>query len=144
MAYLKSLVLMSLLSGSIAVSAQQQRVGLFQNTADSYLSYAFSGSDFRSEGFIISPQEVTTGILIILKVYPNPAYNDITVSADVELAVVTIYNADRQKMLEEFPHHHEVNIDVSQFPRGIYLIQAITNEGEMATQKVIVGTRQLN
>jgi len=85
----------------------------------------------------------TTGIenieeTVVLKTFPNPAQNEITVSSDNELAIISIYNLAGQKILEEYPNLTETNINISLLSNGMHFIKAITKDDKMVTQKVII------
>ena len=84
-----------------------------------------STSDFASESFI-------------LKAFPNPARNTVTISASEELSGISIYNLQGQKVLEQFPNWKETKLDVSRLGAGLYFIKAVTTEEKVVTQKMMV------
>lgn len=75
---------------------------------------------------------------VVLKTFPNPAQNEITVSSDNELAIVSIYNLAGQKVLEEYPNLSETNINISQLANGMYFIKAVTKDDKVVTQKIVI------
>lgn len=75
---------------------------------------------------------------VILKTFPNPAQDVITVSTDNELTMISIYNLAGQKILEQYPNQQETNINISQLVNGMYIIRALTKKDNIVTQKIII------
>ncbi|HNX89036.1 MAG TPA: T9SS type A sorting domain-containing protein [Paludibacteraceae bacterium] len=72
-----------------------------------------------------------------LSVYPNPASNYITVAMDVpEESVIEILNIESQLIKKMEVKGTKSIIDISNFPNGIYIIKATTDNG-IITKKFI-------
>ncbi|HXB39288.1 MAG TPA: T9SS type A sorting domain-containing protein [Bacteroidia bacterium] len=61
-----------------------------------------------------------------LLLYPNPAANNITVSSAKELGTITVYNSLGEMVYQIKTKNTEEQIDISKFPRGIYILQALS------------------
>lgn len=74
-------------------------------------------------------------VLSKFDVYPNPINNQLNIQLqnNLELKKVTIYNQLGQFIKEE----NKLTIDVSQFSKGLYYVEIITNKGK-ATKKVVI------
>lgn len=66
--------------------------------------------------------------------YPNPVKNILKVESEELLYEIAIYNLTGQKMI--LPQENE-NIDMSELPKGHYLIKATTSVGKVLTSKVM-------
>ena len=73
-----------------------------------------------------------------IKVYPNPAKSEITISAEEELSILSIYNLSGQKVLEAFPNQVEVNLGIEQLANGMYFVSVLTKEKKVGVYKIIV------
>ncbi len=101
--------------------------------------YIETGSAFDCELYTITAvQEAIDGKKIGLNIYPNPAQNDITTSAAVELTTVSIYNSSGQRVLTQAPNQKEATINISQLISGIYFVKVIAKNGNMVVDKIIV------
>src|SRR6185312_16994284 len=61
-----------------------------------------------------------------VKIYPNPATDELTIMADVsKYRAYTIRNAVGQEFIQSKIVNSQTTIDVSILPRGIYLIELI-------------------
>jgi len=56
------------------------------------------------------------------KIYPNPADNALTISANDDIQQISIYNVLSVKMMEMTVNNKEAVIDLSGFEKGMYLI----------------------
>ena len=70
-------------------------------------------------------------------VYPNPANEKITVEAQ-NIETVSIVNVMGQKVYETSVNSDKIEIDVNDFPTGIYMINVVTDEYETAKRISIV------
>lgn len=73
-----------------------------------------------------------------LNVYPNPAQGEITISADVELTTVSIYNLLGQNVLEQHANQNQATINIGQLANGSYFVKAIAGDDNIVLQKIIV------
>ncbi len=58
-----------------------------------------------------------------LKIYPNPAHQNLNVSSALPIQRVVIYNLNAQIIIELKPFKTDLEIEVSDFPPGIYIAQ---------------------
>jgi hypothetical protein len=67
----------------------------------------------------------------LFKLYPNPAYDKITISKDKSLpweTIVTIFNANGGQILtKNFRNQVNMEMDISMLPKGIYLVKIRSN-----------------
>ena len=70
----------------------------------------------------------------LFSLYPNPVKNILTVESIEDLEEITIYTLAGQKMT--LTQGNET-IDMSELPKGYYLLKAITNTGKVLTSKVM-------
>ncbi len=73
-----------------------------------------------------------------IRVYPNPAKDEITINAEEALSILSLYNLSGQKVLEEYPNEEEVNLRVDLLANGMYFIRVVTKEKKVAVQKIII------
>lgn len=68
-----------------------------------------------------------------LKVYPNPATNQVTVSVDGGnlLQQVSIYNMEGRLLQTNKAEGHSVTMDVEGLPSGVYSVQVRTEQGSL-------------
>ena len=74
-----------------------------------------------------------------LKIFPNPTQNYITIDygdKDRELRI-TISDLLGRKYLEQEVPESSVQIDLSDFPNGNYVLEIITDKGEKSIHKII-------
>ena len=71
-----------------------------------------------------------------LIIYPNPANNKIYVDGE-DVSVVEIYNSLGQRVLM-VEGSDKTSVDVAAFGNGVYVVRAITNEGNVTTKKVTI------
>lgn len=96
------------------------------------------GPTFNRENTGVSSVNNSASEDFILKAFPNPANDEITIEADVQLTVVSIYNLQGQKALEVNPNQQVANIDIGHLVAGIYFVKAVTKEEKVVTRKIIV------
>jgi hypothetical protein len=72
-----------------------------------------------------------------LKIYPNPARNVVSIEkqASVNLKSVALYSILGN---EVYKSTNTTSINVSNFAKGLYLLKIESNEGAVATKKIIV------
>ena len=118
---------------------------LDQATDISYGRYPNGTGNFQTMSPTFNAENmVTTGTsdsemeAVVLKVFPNPARNEITVSAGEVLTSVLVFNLTGQVVSEHFPNGTEEQIDVSQLAGGMYFIRAVTRDERVLSQKIMV------
>lgn len=72
-----------------------------------------------------------------LSLYPNPAHETITVSADVIINTINIYNLSGQLIKSVCRNDKTVEIDLHNMESSIYLIQVYTEDGQVQMKKII-------
>ena len=71
-----------------------------------------------------------------MKVYPNPATNEIFISSSDKISTITITDVLGNMLLEE--KNNTEKITVSLLPNGLYILRMTNNKGETTTQKLII------
>ena len=72
-----------------------------------------------------------------VKIFPNPAKDNISIRSDLKIEQLIIYNQMGQLVYQTQPTDNTLNVDVSDLEHGIYFIRVQTNEGAML-QKIVV------
>jgi hypothetical protein len=107
----------------------------------------FAGKTLASQGYIETGSTFACKLYTgneLLKIrnsiilYPNPAQNQVHISSDFSLKSISVYNLTGAKMLEQFPDQNEFDIDISQFPNGIYIINTLTIDGKSGSNKLAI------
>lgn len=65
--------------------------------------------------------------------YPNPARNEVTIECPAAISEVSFINIEGQVLLRT----NQSQIDISALPQGLYIVQAVTENGEILTTKII-------
>jgi len=71
-------------------------------------------------------------------VYPNPARNRLTISSDVEMNTISIYNAIGERVINVSPNQKLSLINTSNLSTGIYFVNIKTSVGRNTFKKLIV------
>jgi ELWxxDGT repeat protein len=94
-----------------------------------------------THGFEFWKLDITTGINTIfqenslVKIYPNPVTDRITVSIDAEeLNLIEIYNSTGQRIYQNKPFQNPYNISVSGYNPGLYVVKI----NGIYTEKLVV------
>ena len=74
----------------------------------------------------------------LLKVYPNPATNHLSIKYSGAPFVVSIFNSLGMQILTEKSNSESLTIDVAQFRRGLYLIRIQDTNQHTTNQKVLL------
>ena len=72
-----------------------------------------------------------------VKIFPNPAKDNISIRSDLKIEQLIIYNQMGQLVYQTQPTDNTLNVDVSDLEHGIYFIRVQTNDGAML-QKIVV------
>lgn len=73
-----------------------------------------------------------------LSIFPNPASNNLTISSVQQLAKISIFMENGQKIKEYFPSAQETVIDLDDYLNGLYFVRVISEGGGVVTKKVII------
>ena len=82
----------------------------------------------------------STGIKKKIKVYPNPAKNLITIESgeSVSDGIVTIYNMNGQKMIEQPFNNNSTQMNTNNLITGVYIVRITSSDGATNEQKLII------
>ena len=106
----------------------EQSIGRFMiNSTDGETTFAV-----RIEGDILAVTELSAEA----KLYPNPTMGQFTVEG-ANVAKVEVYNLVGQKVCEQ-QGSKVVNIDATDWNKGIYLVNIIEENGAVVTKKLVV------
>ena len=103
-----------------------------------YASQTINGfeSNHRLPITVYQPLGVNELSLINLKLYPNPIKNNLTISNNLNIDKIELFNLIGQKILEKSLLKNEINLDFTSYNKGIYLLK-IFSEGKVQTNKII-------
>lgn len=81
----------------------------------------------------------------LISIYPNPAMNELNIKVNFETQqmasenyIVSIINLFGQEIFKK-DFIKQLKIDVSRFPKGLYLVESCTSEGEVChTEKILI------
>jgi hypothetical protein len=71
----------------------------------------------------------------IVQIFPNPCQNTLSIKGE-NIQQINLYNLNNQ-LLKHEKGKETINIDLSTFPNGLYLLNITTNDGKKTWQKVI-------
>lgn len=114
--------------------------GSYELTTDNN-TVIYQGGNFGSTELTEFTINSTTSILELnnenLVVYPNPAKNTLNiVGSNNNYYQYSLYNALGQKMISG-NFELEVKVDISNFPKGVYLLSTSSSNGDIVTSKII-------
>jgi len=72
-----------------------------------------------------------------LIIFPNPAQNELNITAETTISEVMIYDITGQRVYSNSVENNNLRIDLSDFNNGMYLLHVITSQG-IQTQKIQV------
>jgi hypothetical protein len=102
-----------------------------------YITNPSIGDDVKliAQYKVIEPTKIEKISVSDIKLYPNPAKNDLFIKSDFPVERVEIYNPSGLRVLAEV--NFAEKIDVSHLANGIYFVR-IYGESTIVTQKIIV------
>lgn len=117
---------------SVSLSADGNTVGIGSNLSNN------NKGEVRmydlTSAFLLSLKEVATSRFSL---YPNPAVSQVTVALpqeqEIKIEEISIYNSLGQRVYTT----KGTNINTSQFPKGIYILQIRTQEGTSSKRLII-------
>jgi hypothetical protein len=85
-------------------------------------------------------QPIAPDIKKKIKLFPNPAQNEITIESELELTngKATIYNLNGQKMIEITLNNNSTQIDTSGLIVGVYVVKITSADNVIDKQKLII------
>lgn len=72
-----------------------------------------------------------------ISVYPNPATNYISIDQDEDVKQIVIFNLVGRKMMSINDVEKDQQYDVSNLPRGMYLVRIVDNSNKIITTQRI-------
>jgi GH35 family endo-1,4-beta-xylanase len=122
-------------------------------TAGDYISVSYfpgnlEGTDSSKAGAFgpegIDNPEPISGYIILpgsdnsIKIYPNPASDNINIVSEKAPFKVSLFNILGAEVYSELSHTKSLQMDVSQYRKGIYLIKITDQNNEVNVQKIIL------
>ncbi len=105
---------------------------MFKNGGDSDFFITKYGTDdctFYTADFTPTPKAI--------KMYPNPANNQVFFESDLALEQVKVFSITGKQVLQANLSQNN-NIQVNDLAKGIYLVQIQTQNGQVETRKLVV------
>jgi hypothetical protein len=84
----------------------------------------------------LSPTSIEENKTFNFNVYPNPARNKVEITTENDIKTIIIYNLVGEKLLEQSANNRKTIINTSEFSDGIYIINVISENGEMSSNRV--------
>ncbi|HRW64054.1 MAG TPA: T9SS type A sorting domain-containing protein, partial [Bacteroidales bacterium] len=81
------------------------------------------GCEGSSNRMIIVIESVENELSRVAKIYPNPAHDILKIDSDIALDKVEIYNAIGQLFYSMQPSENNLNINISEYEKGMYLVK---------------------
>ena len=72
-----------------------------------------------------------------LSAFPNPAFDQITLQANQSISTIEVYSVLGQRVIAIEANKTSENMDVSKLPQGMYVINALFENGETETLKFV-------
>ena len=95
---------------------------------DGYDYSAFNDGEPATGDFCIDVLQTTSNVdeqeLIGLNAYPNPAQDQLTLTADEKIDFITVYNVVGEMVLNEQVNSNRTTLDVAALQAGIYIVEA--------------------
>ena len=76
-----------------------------------------------------------------IEVFPNPAKTTISIvlkQASTQTNSVSIYSVEGQLIRQVSFSENQLNLDIGQLPKGLYLLQVEQDQKSLGTQKLII------
>ena len=71
-----------------------------------------------------------------LNIFPNPVFNQLTISSPIKIDKINITDISGKKLLERNIHADKINVDMSNYRNGMYFIQ-IESGAKKSTYRII-------
>lgn len=96
---------------------------------------------FDIKGTGVLEKEAKDGLDVSVSIYPNPVSDFVNVklsnAVEEKLNVLILNNMGAVLKSVDFDNETEVNIDVADMPKGVYLVRVIAGSTMIKTQKII-------
>jgi hypothetical protein len=69
--------------------------------------------------------------------YPNPTINFVNISSDVAIEAVEMYNVLGKKVHQAKTNSNTLNLDVSTFAKGLYILKFNVNNGTVIKKLIV-------
>lgn len=94
---------------------------------------------YISEPVAIFKSAEDLGLNVLMTVYPNPATDiaKVSLSENTSIKDLTVYTKEGRMIFSVDVDNNTYDLDVSNFDKGIYIINLTTEKGEVLTSKVI-------
>ncbi|NVO10260.1 MAG: T9SS type A sorting domain-containing protein, partial [Bacteroidales bacterium] len=103
-------------------------------TAGSNYSISFISADFEISNNI----GIENADLIMIKVYPNPVVDILTIQSAKSIKEILIYSNNGQELLHKvFNNASNISLNISSIQKGYYIIRAVTKENQIITTKIL-------
>jgi hypothetical protein len=102
-----------------------------------------NGNDTCESGFSNTAADVCEGInddgeKPFVNIYPNPCNNLLKIESSEELGMISIFNSFGSLMLKKMADEKQLEIPVSAYPAGIYMIRVQTGKEEISKKVVVL------
>jgi|GEM_PF-3198409 len=92
---------------------------------------------------VFTPDDVLTGLppsasKETFKLFPNPASDIFFLEGEIAGAQLTLLDMQGRQVLKQMAQTNSPRVDVSSLPAGIYLLQVLTEKGEVSQKKIAV------
>jgi hypothetical protein len=85
---------------------------------------------------VTSIEEMIGGIAVSL--YPNPSRDIVNIESNHRITEITLINNVGQRMVTREMNDNSCQIDISDFAKGMYVVEIRTNEGDVVMKRLIV------
>jgi len=73
-----------------------------------------------------------------LNIYPNPASDQFVITSEENFLSITIYNLMGEQIENVIPTTNIVIVNTTEYPNGIYLVEAVYENGSTVNSKITV------
>ena len=80
---------------------------------------------------------ITKTDVTAMTVYPNPTTGSLRIDSPETLETVSVYNYDGQLVFTTNEVINTIEINLANLPNGMYLLKTMTENGQIATQKIV-------
>ncbi|PWD99480.1 T9SS type A sorting domain-containing protein [Marinilabilia rubra] len=132
--YLKQSVTVEISENSGGNDAMYLRLQVQHGKEDNtywFDDFTLSGPEGTSTA--INNKELELGV----NVFPNPARTKTTISSETAISNVSLYSLSGEMIINESVKSNEYQLDLSSYPKGLYLL-SVTNDNGTSTTKLVI------